>query len=94
VNRPAPFRRIKVLVAAVLAAQATLKASHQIEAERSKAETMLDDAKRDLFAYKSRGKGRGTISPRFGNKSGKYRPHQGARECARRRQQFFGETQP
>lgn len=35
--------------------------------------------------YRSRGKGRGTPSMRFGNKAGKYMPHQGARECARRR---------
>lgn len=35
--------------------------------------------------YRSRGKGRGTPSQRFGNKGGKYEPHQGPRECARRR---------
>ena len=41
-----------------------------------------------LEPYKSRGKGRGAPSRRYGNKSGKYMPHQGARECARRREQM------
>lgn len=35
-------------------------------------------------AYKSRGHGRGTPSRRYGNKPGKYTPHQGKQECARR----------
>lgn len=34
--------------------------------------------------YKSRGHGRGTPSRRYGNKPGKYTPHQGKQECARR----------
>ena len=40
-----------------------------------------------IGSYKSRGKGRGTPSRHFGNKSGKYMPHQGPRECARRLRQ-------
>lgn len=36
-------------------------------------------------AYKSRGKGRGTASKRYGNQAGKYTPHQGYAECERRR---------
>lgn len=35
--------------------------------------------------YKSRGKGRGTPSRRYGNRPGRYMPHQGDRECFRRR---------
>lgn len=38
-------------------------------------------------AYRSRGKGRGTPSKFYGNRPGKYMPHQGAREMARRRRQ-------
>lgn len=34
--------------------------------------------------YKSRGHGRGTPPRRYGNKPGKYTPHQGKQECARR----------
>ena len=34
--------------------------------------------------YRSRGKGRGTPSRRYGNPPGKYVPHQGKQECARR----------
>lgn len=38
-----------------------------------------------LMRYKSRGKGRGSREYQYGHKAGKYLPHQGARECARRR---------
>lgn len=38
--------------------------------------------------YISRGKGRGAPSRRFGNPPGKYVPHQGERETARRRRQI------
>lgn len=38
-----------------------------------------------LGAYKSRGHGRGTPSRRYGSRPGKYEPHQGAKECERRR---------
>jgi hypothetical protein len=34
--------------------------------------------------YKSRGHGRGSPSRRYGNKPGKYMPHQGAQEIERR----------
>lgn len=37
-----------------------------------------------LGAYRSRGKGRGTAARRYGNTSG-HTPHQGVRECLRRR---------
>ncbi len=37
--------------------------------------------------YKSRGHGRGSPSRRYGNKPGKYMPHQGKQECARRLRQ-------
>lgn len=37
--------------------------------------------------YRSRGKGRGAPSRRYGNKPGKYMPHQGKQECARRLRQ-------
>lgn len=36
------------------------------------------------FSGRSRGKGRGTPERRYGNVGGKYMPHQGAKECARR----------
>lgn len=35
--------------------------------------------------YRSRGHGRGSPSRRYGNPDGKYMPHQGPRECERRR---------
>lgn len=37
-----------------------------------------------LGPYVSRGKGRGSVNRVYGNKPGKYTPHQGTRECARR----------
>jgi hypothetical protein len=49
-----------------------------------------DTAMGKIDAYRSRGKGRGTASKRYGNKPGKYMPHQGARECARRVEQRRG----
>lgn len=42
-----------------------------------------------LGPYVSRGKGRGSVNRVYGNKPGKYTPHQGARECARRVRQMF-----
>jgi hypothetical protein len=47
------------------------------------------DALNEIGPYKSRGKGRGTPSRRYGNRSGIYKPHQGARECERRRMGGF-----
>jgi len=38
--------------------------------------------------YRSRGKGRGTPSTFYGNRPGRYMPHQGEREKARRRRQM------
>lgn len=43
-----------------------------------------------LGPYVSRGKGRGSANRVYGNKAGKYTPHQGARECARRVRQMLG----
>lgn len=40
--------------------------------------------------YKSRGHGRGSPSRRYGNKPGKYLPHQGKQECVRRLRQGCG----
>lgn len=40
-----------------------------------------------ISPYKSRGHGRGSPSRRYGNKPGKYSPHQGKQECARRMSQ-------
>lgn len=42
--------------------------------------------------YSSRGHGRGTPSRRYGNKAGKYVPHIGAQECARRQVQMVRAT--
>ena len=39
------------------------------------------------MSSRSRGKGRGTPSRTYGNPAGKYMPHQGAKECARRKRQ-------
>lgn len=44
-----------------------------------------------LNPYRSRGKGRGTPSRKFGNRSGRTYPHHSARECARRLRQQFDE---
>lgn len=44
-----------------------------------------------LGQYKSRGKGRGTPMRRYGNRTGAYMPHQGERECLRRRIGGFAE---
>ena len=41
-----------------------------------------------IGTYVSRGKGRGSPPRRYGNKPGKYMPHQGKRECARRVRQM------
>lgn len=78
--RPAPFSRVRLALAAYACAY-----SLRTEAERQAALATIKP-------YRSRGKGRGSISPRFGNESGKYRPHQGKRECARRVRQMGGES--
>lgn len=70
--RPAPFSRVRLALAAYAYAF-----SLETATERQAALATIKP-------YKSRGKGRGSISPRFGNKSGRYSPHQGKRECARR----------
>lgn len=46
------------------------------------------DALAKIGPYKSRGHGRGSPLRRYGNKPGKYMPHQGKRECARRLRQL------
>lgn len=48
------------------------------------------DAMAEIGPYKSRGKGRGTPSRRYGNPDGRYMPHQGERECERRRSRMVG----
>lgn len=42
----------------------------------------------EIPQYRPRGKGRGTPSKKFGNPGGKYTPHQGSKECARRVRQM------
>jgi hypothetical protein len=64
-----PFKRIIALIGDVNAAEDT---------------AALGEAMRMSHLYKSRGKGRGSLEHRHGNKPGKYMPHQGARECERR----------
>ena len=44
--------------------------------------------------YRSRGKGRGSANRSYGNKPGKYTPHQGTRECARRVRQRVAAAGP
>lgn len=52
--------------------------------------SLREQSKRAPFRpYVSRGKGRGSVNRVYGNKPGKYTPHQGARECARRVRQMF-----
>ena len=41
-----------------------------------------------LGQYRSRGKGRGTPARVYGNPPSKYMPHQGKRECERRRRRI------
>jgi hypothetical protein len=53
-------------------------------------QSALAEALSKLGTYKSRGKGRGTPSRRYGNPPGRYSPHQGAREMERRRLGGFG----
>lgn len=67
------FARAKAMMALVAAAMsmASIAARQQALSE--------------IGQYKSRGKGRGTPSRRYGNKAGKYMPHQGRREMERRR---------
>lgn len=72
------FARAKAMLAAIAAAMVLAT-----EVERQRA---LDS----IGPYRSRGKGRGTPSRRYGNTPGKYLPHQGERERARRRSQFHG----
>jgi hypothetical protein len=55
--------------------------------EFSEADEALLKSGKDLMAYKSRGHGRGAFSPRFGAARSKHQPHQGRRECDRRRAQ-------
>lgn len=56
------------------------------------AQAMTAINKSELLAliptYKSRGKGKGGLPRSYGNKAGKYMPHQGKRECARRMRQL------
>ena len=52
------------------------------------AHAALTKARAALEAYRSRGKGKGKSNPFYGNKPGKYSPHQSTRECARRRMQL------
>ena len=72
-----PFRRATAMFEAI----ATILASTPNPSERQRALGELDP-------YRSRGKGRGSFNFRFSNKDGKYRPHQGKREMARRVRQM------
>lgn len=70
--RSTPFARSRAMFAAIAAAMAGPNAQATIAA---------------MAPYRSRGHGRGKAfdKRRHVSKSGKYRPHQGARECLRRR---------
>ena len=70
------FKRSKAIFAAIAAAMALANIGERKEALGG------------IPQYRPRGKGRGTPSKRFGNKAGKYTPHQGANECARRVRQM------
>lgn len=70
------FKRSKAIFAAIAAAMALGSVG-----ERNAALGKIEQ-------YKPRGKGRGTPSKRFGNPQGKYSPHQGKREMARRVRQM------
>ncbi len=78
-RRPHVGRRINHFKAAqemVEKIKAALGMSNEVEKRLAMAQ---------IKPYRSRGKGRGTPSKQFGNKGGRYLPHQGVRECARRR---------
>jgi hypothetical protein len=61
--------------------------AHQMMAAIAAAMSLGGSAQRDALAdigqYRSRGKGRGTASKKFGNPRGKYTPHIGAKEQER-----------
>lgn len=85
----------KLVTAALLGALAGafgVKPLQQQVADKARFELALGDGwlkgERGLRGVRmGRGKGRGTPSRRYGNKSG-HMPHQGKRECARRRRQI------
>jgi hypothetical protein len=71
-NERNAFSRAKEIFAAIKAARALPDPLASIDA--------LDEIEK----YRSRGKGRGTPSRRYGNPPGKYRVHQGRQERIRR----------
>jgi len=56
--------------------------------EKIAAQKLVEEAEQRIRAYSSRGKGRGSPSKKFGNLGGKYIPHQGGKERARRIRQL------
>lgn len=112
-SRPArhgkPFKRLNDLIAAFNAANAQVQFAEQnrgnvapehraqFEKEVIALQIELDRATADLYAYKSRGKGkhpafqRSVLSRRLEDRS-IYTPHQGKRECARRAARAQRET--
>jgi len=70
-----PFARSSAMLAAVAGALALASLGDRL------------DAIAGIGPYRSRGKGRGSPSRRYGNGSG-HTPHQGAREMARRVRQI------
>lgn len=86
-----PFRRLIALAQDCAKAGKVLATAIAPQAQAF-AVIAVDKARERLMAYTSRGHGRGGLSPAFGGNRtpSKYRPHQGARECERRRVGGFG----
>lgn len=72
-RRPGAFARAKALFAMIAVIMREVPLAERRE--------RLDR----LSPYRSRGKGRGTPSRRYGNKAGKYMPHQGPGEREKRK---------
>lgn len=82
------FSRLQKLVAAHRAAERNATATGIGGGEQAYWRHLAADAHQAIMSYRSRGHGRGGISPRFGRSRGKYLPHQGKQECARRARQI------
>lgn len=71
---------------ALFFARKTERLAYEAAQANRTAQRLLKAAREALYAYKSRGKGRGRLQPRvYIAARSKYMAHQGERECARRR---------
>jgi hypothetical protein len=84
-RRPEPFARAKFMAAALAAAIGAAASFGPLQRQSALAEAMAR-----VGQYRSRGKGRGTPSRNYGNRSDNAPAHQGEREMLRRRLGGFG----